>query len=589
MQLISRVEINYFRSIYSISLTNAQDMGILIGGNDSGKSNILKALNLFFNNQTELDNDLDFLEDLNKFRGREVREVKGRATIWVKITFRNVFGWRSLPREFTIKRTWNRYEDFPLQDVFPSTIPNATIGKFLKKIDFHYIPAVRSREIFSRYLGLLHDSLIEDEGAGLRDASEALVARINDDISEMSEEINRKLGFSSRIDIPEDFRNLFEALDFSTSYSGQNIALQRRGDGIQARHIPFILNFLSQRSKKTHIWAYEEPENSLEFSNAFKLSHQFQNEFTDQSQIFVTTHSPAFYDAKDCPVSRWLVRNEPFENRYETQVSDVDEKHLPDTELGLSVLLRDRARELYEQINDLKESNDSLSEYVRHANMPVLLVEGKTDRQLFEEAKDRFSDELNSDIQIIEAGNAGKVAQFVKLSTEAPMKNSYKVFGLVDNDWEGRKVCKDFQNYPFAHKTRFKQISKKQGVFCGDIGVPHEYSDVASVFKKYGKGSDGLWLTIEYLFPSSMIEDAYEKGILAFDDVEYRQTLGDLNVPVNVGQIVHDDLPNQFWYSSKKVRDSCKKRFVEFAKAREKEDFRNLADILFEIDRVIGA
>lgn len=47
MKIIKKIEISYFRSVYSVDLKNVDDLNILIGGNDSGKSNILKALNLF--------------------------------------------------------------------------------------------------------------------------------------------------------------------------------------------------------------------------------------------------------------------------------------------------------------------------------------------------------------------------------------------------------------------------------------------------------------------------------------------------------------------------------------------------------------
>ena len=48
MRLISEIEIGYFRSIYKINISNIGDMAVFFGRNDSGKSNILRALNLFF-------------------------------------------------------------------------------------------------------------------------------------------------------------------------------------------------------------------------------------------------------------------------------------------------------------------------------------------------------------------------------------------------------------------------------------------------------------------------------------------------------------------------------------------------------------
>ncbi|MDP3400286.1 MAG: AAA family ATPase, partial [Brevundimonas sp.] len=65
MKLIRRIEISYLRSLYTAVLDRPGDMNVVFGRNDSGKSNLLRALNLFFNEETEpgrgeIDFDLDF-------------------------------------------------------------------------------------------------------------------------------------------------------------------------------------------------------------------------------------------------------------------------------------------------------------------------------------------------------------------------------------------------------------------------------------------------------------------------------------------------------------------------------------------------
>ena len=49
MKRISKVEIRYYRSIKILMIDNLNDLNIFSGGNDVGKSNVLKALDLFFN------------------------------------------------------------------------------------------------------------------------------------------------------------------------------------------------------------------------------------------------------------------------------------------------------------------------------------------------------------------------------------------------------------------------------------------------------------------------------------------------------------------------------------------------------------
>ena len=50
--VIKKIEISNFRSIHH-QIIDCKELNIFSGLNDSGKSNILKALNLFFNNETD--------------------------------------------------------------------------------------------------------------------------------------------------------------------------------------------------------------------------------------------------------------------------------------------------------------------------------------------------------------------------------------------------------------------------------------------------------------------------------------------------------------------------------------------------------
>ena len=63
--MIGKVEIQYFRSIYRVTISDINDINIFSGKNDAGKSNVLKALNLFFNNYIVYDGDYSFKENYN--------------------------------------------------------------------------------------------------------------------------------------------------------------------------------------------------------------------------------------------------------------------------------------------------------------------------------------------------------------------------------------------------------------------------------------------------------------------------------------------------------------------------------------------
>ena len=88
--MIERIEIQYFRSIYKVLISKTQRLNVFTGKNDVGKSNVLKALNLFFNNCVQSDGDYTFENNYNFKRLEEVRKdtIKGKQFIQIKITFR---------------------------------------------------------------------------------------------------------------------------------------------------------------------------------------------------------------------------------------------------------------------------------------------------------------------------------------------------------------------------------------------------------------------------------------------------------------------------------------------------------------------
>ena len=54
MVVLKRIHIKNFRSIVDATI-ELDDFNFFVGKNDSGKSNVLKAINLFFNERTDYD------------------------------------------------------------------------------------------------------------------------------------------------------------------------------------------------------------------------------------------------------------------------------------------------------------------------------------------------------------------------------------------------------------------------------------------------------------------------------------------------------------------------------------------------------
>jgi predicted ATP-dependent endonuclease of OLD family len=80
---IKTISIKHFRSITSVNIS-ADKLNIFVGLNDVGKSNILKALNLFFNGETDYNQGFVFEKDFSKLFPEKNKKAK---EIEIKITF----------------------------------------------------------------------------------------------------------------------------------------------------------------------------------------------------------------------------------------------------------------------------------------------------------------------------------------------------------------------------------------------------------------------------------------------------------------------------------------------------------------------
>lgn len=84
MKIIEKIEIKHFRSFdwsrgqKKVEIIDLQDVNIFSGKNDSGKSNILRALNLFFNNEVAPGVPFDLKRDLSKIQ-RDRSDKKAEA------------------------------------------------------------------------------------------------------------------------------------------------------------------------------------------------------------------------------------------------------------------------------------------------------------------------------------------------------------------------------------------------------------------------------------------------------------------------------------------------------------------------------
>jgi predicted ATP-dependent endonuclease of OLD family len=264
MILIESIEIKYFRSFSDkkVSIENIGDLNIFSGSNDSGKSNVLRALNLFFKNETGPGISFDIDKDLSKIHWlksnarvvekrnigqKEVRQKDLYVDIKIHFSLSEKHG-GMLPKKFFVSRRWTKAKHNPPHQnsnidtryriekgVLTTSQKNALLGQltqFLHKIEFRYVPAVKDKLFFKHLYKELQGRLLEREMSKIKDKSDELQDVIKVETKELFDEFKKSTGLDASFLLLEE-----STIDFSKSVEVEtigNIFLTNRGDGIQA-------------------------------------------------------------------------------------------------------------------------------------------------------------------------------------------------------------------------------------------------------------------------------------------------------------------------------------------------------------------
>lgn len=350
MKIIESIRIKYFRSILNTTRGNqthlkTNELNIIVGSNDAGKSNYLRALNLFFNHQSEPNAIFDFWREYSQQRHR-IRREENRIEIELLI---NPPKKQHLKNNGTVRwaKTWREGNIAPIETIeyldgstFTSNKRSAYY-KWLKKIRFKYVPAIKSEKYFSDLMYNLYDVLQKDTA----ELERAFNDQVREKTALISQELSQRLTIDSILQFNGSFRDLFNTLEFGSN-DGKSM-LSQRGDGVKVRHIPIILQNIAEaelresRSREpiaSTIWGFEEPENNLEYDSAKKLAESFMEyvskiHFQDENyskydegiQIFVTTHSPVFYtlaNLENPKINSFFVKKQDDESSGIRPISD---------------------------------------------------------------------------------------------------------------------------------------------------------------------------------------------------------------------------------------------------------------------------
>lgn len=344
MELVAFTVENY-RSITKARRIRLGNYTVLIGPNNEGKSNILRAL-------------VAAMEILTRGRRafitvrRVVRErfIAERFYDWkrdypVNLQSRRPDGESILILEFELDgeeiKEFKRDIKSDLNGTLPLRITlgdkqcdvkvakqgrgaktlsdkSSRIAGFIsKRLQFEYIPAIRTArsatEVVSR---LVQRELQQVEDDPAFEAALAEIARLQRPVLErLSDNIKDTLikflptVDSVKVEIPAEER--YRALRRSCSIvidDGVPTELQYKGDGVQSLAALAIMRHASERGAagRNLIIAVEEPESHLH-PNAIHELRRVLHDLTQQHQVVISTHCPLFVDRAD--VSRNIIVN----------------------------------------------------------------------------------------------------------------------------------------------------------------------------------------------------------------------------------------------------------------------------------------
>ncbi len=467
--VLNYVRIENFRSIRSLVMSELDDYNALVGLNSAGKSNVLRALNLFFNDFVdESRKPLDFGDDYSSFAPSG---KKKRVAVTVGISLGSSF---KVPRQkdfesrnnlvstIYIERIWNLAGDTQSNQEFfrfgadISSMGVATpedlssILAYIRAVRFVYIPNhARPSDLIRQELEPLRSTLV----ARLRSTAAYRESNVNDVLAELGRLGDRMFGdVSDRLQaglpdtsisatLPDDFADLLFDVGVSAISSGRARAPEYEGSGAQSFMLLHILD-LADRTRRSggfgwvqaSVWAMEEPESFLHAGLRAQFSTDLLAYARDpRRQVFVTTHQDEFVRVA---ASAWTAAKRPDGDTGIVKASAKD-------------ALRDATR---------REITSFRHPLFTSTDRPIVIVEGRYDAIYFRSAieslgirprwrlfspQDAFGDEVGGD----------SILPYLQWNSAVVSSRPDIAPIIVLRDWEAKdadKYSKYLKGHPYS-------------------------------------------------------------------------------------------------------------------------------------------
>lgn len=578
---IKTVEVINFRSLRRVKY-DLSDISVFVGLNDVGKSNILKALNLFFNNEVDYGREFIFQENYNQ-KG----QVKKKASeIIIKVKFVLPKSYQKNGHYLVCEKRWRKdgSKNDPIiygleEQGKKKEIGNrSNVRQLIDRVNYIYVPAVRDANYFESLRRRIYKMLSRVAQSPLSQASNVFEQSITKHLNELVQTVKNTLQEDITLSFPHDLSQIFEKLEFL--FLETNISLNNRGDGIKNIYIPMILNFIAISEKRltgkgaspyTFIWGYEEPENNMEIRKCYELRDLFVSYVGNSiSQIILTSHSPVFYNLS-CRSNKGEKEYDILSVRKNDQDETIVQRAEEDieNEMGIYKLVSESAQQLEEHIHDLQRQ----LEQANQKTGPCLYVEGKTDKMVLEKIINDFNlNDCGFCIQTLEQGAGCNYVIDMLRAWDCAKKHEIdppRAAGLVDEDAKNMSSTYNSARSP-------KQITK-----CFVL------RGKKAVMDWRGKNLYNINTCLETYYPDKIWEEAFKKGWLV--KKENSKILNDATTKkcINEEKTGKRLLKNLPLFITHSVSSKGKVRMAELVRSLNKnqleEDFPEMLTIIREI------
>lgn len=439
---ISKFQIKNFRSLKNVEISlNDGIPNVITGENNIGKTNFLRAMDIYFNHIK----NIDIYDPKTDIPHHIYHGSRGsRATEFIGTFIDEV---NNQKNEVLVHFNTNGKRSYKVNN---QKVEQSEVLKYLS--EFHFF-LIQSHNI---HLPTLISTILEKDGLLALDSkrskqSEPLkklqefIELSRKAIDDIQKEINlcfKELtdfdGFLSDSQILINFaefeklRDVVKTMTSITLHDGNNHPIESKGSGAQRAVFLSLMKYISKSIKnKQVIWGIDEPEAFLQPRLQHKVFDALRGMCKDENQIIIlTTHSQHFIDLGNINSINLFIGNselKEYKRRPGIKFHEIDTQN---TSYPSSS----------EKINAIKnhlgiKNNDGWE------LLPFnILVEGEEDKRYLEKLMQAINLEVPN---IIYAGGASKIAGYLQyyndFAKDSPFDTKPKIICIFDNDSEGRK------------------------------------------------------------------------------------------------------------------------------------------------------